>query len=471
MATHRCAACGSPNVLTDTQSGGVSYNYKKGIVGTVVLGVGGAVAGIESKTQNVFKCQDCGITLTYEMPEKIKDAINRGLINETARNSLYVDGMGQLRWESLKRMYKNIEEGIADRIIADRENQRREDLLAYATATQEEFDEAVDLITDFERRFSYDGSIDDELPKDAFSDTKPMTLLEYYAWQDAIALFIENSAKYLPYPLTDYKGIREMKITYYFGTYLYEKIRIEYGHLPIIDKDKNDYCEDLKKYASENPFVLYFADKYFGQRFHHCDPDQFATIFHFERMLRKGPSMIWIQFKFNTTNNETISCLRRIPRYIVKDGRLGYWYESNPHNRLPDADAVMEDYFITYPEKRSEFNERISAYKKQLSETSTIENKVKSYEQEKSENENTITEKSILISKLQKKIFGKKTALAQAALLEDEIRQIQEKNNKLKNNINSLNRQIKQLKDEKTFYEKLVEDMDCFIAWRWIDSN
>lgn len=56
MSLHRCAACGSQNVVVDTQAGGVSYNYKKGIVGTAVFGVGGAVAGVESKSQEVFKC-------------------------------------------------------------------------------------------------------------------------------------------------------------------------------------------------------------------------------------------------------------------------------------------------------------------------------------------------------------------------------------------------------------------------------
>ena len=67
MALYRCAACGSPNVATDTQTGGISYNYKKGVVGTVVLGAGGAVAGIENKNQTIYKCADCGMVLSYPM--------------------------------------------------------------------------------------------------------------------------------------------------------------------------------------------------------------------------------------------------------------------------------------------------------------------------------------------------------------------------------------------------------------------
>ena len=60
MGIYRCAACGSPNVMTDTQANGVNYNYLKGAVGTVLLGVGGAAAGIASQQQTVYKCPACG---------------------------------------------------------------------------------------------------------------------------------------------------------------------------------------------------------------------------------------------------------------------------------------------------------------------------------------------------------------------------------------------------------------------------
>ena len=45
VALYRCAACGSPNVVTDIQKEG--YDYVKGAIGTVVLGAGGAVAGLD----------------------------------------------------------------------------------------------------------------------------------------------------------------------------------------------------------------------------------------------------------------------------------------------------------------------------------------------------------------------------------------------------------------------------------------
>lgn len=116
MALHRCAACGSPNVATDTQAGGISYNYKKGVVGTVVLGAGGAVAGIENKTQTVYKCADCGMVLSYPMDAETKNVIDLGVRHAEARENLKLYGVS-VSWDFLKNKYKNIEEGHADEMI------------------------------------------------------------------------------------------------------------------------------------------------------------------------------------------------------------------------------------------------------------------------------------------------------------------------------------------------------------------
>lgn len=482
MSLYRCAACGSPNVVTDTQTGGISYNYKKGIAGTIVLGAGGAVAGVESSTQRVYKCQECGMTLTYAMPEALRDAIDRGLANETARSFLYAEGYGQLTWSVLKKQYKNIEEGFADRMIADRANREREGLLSYATATQEEFDSAVDLIVDFERRLSCNGSIYDKLPDDAFSDMKPMTLVEYYVWQDAIALLIENAAKYFPDSLDsleDYRGLKKYRLKQYFGAYLYEKLRIEYGRLPEYTDDF--HCEDLKNYSEENPFVLYFADKYipksfipFGQLDRKAipwEPDRFEQILLRERDLNKSPCIVTILFKFTGDDGEEILVSRKLPRYTVENGRLGFWRESNPHNRVPDPVGTMEDYFTIYPEKHSEFNEKIAVHKKQLAEKSSVEAKLNSSELAVSGNQNKIKENKTEIARLQNKIIGKKAALAKAAELEQEIQQLEEKNSELEANISALKQQLEQILDDKEFYKQLAKELDYFIAWRWIEET
>jgi len=113
MALYRCAACGSPNVVTDTQAGDVEYNYLKGTVGTVVLGAGGAAAGISSKQQRMFKCPDCGATLSYPMDEAVKIAIDAGVRSAEARERLTLYGVSA-PWFYFTKKYRNIESGPAD---------------------------------------------------------------------------------------------------------------------------------------------------------------------------------------------------------------------------------------------------------------------------------------------------------------------------------------------------------------------
>ena len=125
MALYRCAACGSPNVMTDTQIGGLKYDYLKGAVGTAILGAGGAAAGIKNQQQQVFKCPDCGQTLTYAMPEEVKQLIDIGVMSLDARQRLTLRGT-PIEWEFLKNKYKNIEHGVADDIAISREEEKNE---------------------------------------------------------------------------------------------------------------------------------------------------------------------------------------------------------------------------------------------------------------------------------------------------------------------------------------------------------
>lgn len=113
MALHRCAACGSPNVVTDTQNDGVKYNYVKGAVGTVLLGAGGAAAGIQSDNKQVFKCPDCGLTLNEPMAFEIKTLIDMGVMSAEARKNLKLQGVS-IDWEVLTAKYKNIERSSFD---------------------------------------------------------------------------------------------------------------------------------------------------------------------------------------------------------------------------------------------------------------------------------------------------------------------------------------------------------------------
>lgn len=109
MALYRCAACGSPNVVTDTQIGGLKYDYLKGAVGTAIIGAGGAAAGIKNQQQQVFKCPDCGQTLTYAMPDEIKQTIDMGILSAEARKNAVIQGI-PISWDVLTAKYKNIGE-------------------------------------------------------------------------------------------------------------------------------------------------------------------------------------------------------------------------------------------------------------------------------------------------------------------------------------------------------------------------
>lgn len=106
MSLYRCAACGSPNVVTDTEKEG--YSFAKGAVGTVLLGVGGAAAGINGKSKTVYKCPDCGTTLSYSMSFELKTLIDMGVMSEKVRDNLELNGV-KIDWITLTSKYKNIE--------------------------------------------------------------------------------------------------------------------------------------------------------------------------------------------------------------------------------------------------------------------------------------------------------------------------------------------------------------------------
>lgn len=113
MVLHRCAACGSPRVVMDKQAGG--YSYSKGVLGSLLLGSGGAAAGMNGKTQTVYKCPDCGQTLTYCMPEAVHIKVEMALANPDFPLE---------EWKILKSQYKNLEDGAPD--LKERLNAERQ---------------------------------------------------------------------------------------------------------------------------------------------------------------------------------------------------------------------------------------------------------------------------------------------------------------------------------------------------------
>ena len=126
MSLFRCAACGSSRVVAYTEKEG--YSFAKGAVGVALLGVGGAVAGINGKKKTVYKCPDCGITLSYPMDFKIKTLIDIGTMSTNACTELNLDGV-TISWSALTSRYKNIESATTvasrnrgDEIVTDKKS-------------------------------------------------------------------------------------------------------------------------------------------------------------------------------------------------------------------------------------------------------------------------------------------------------------------------------------------------------------
>ena len=114
MSLYRCSVCGSPNVTCESRLSGIKYDYAKGAMGSVILGPGGAAAGITSTTETIYKCADCGAALPYPMADHIKAWIDLGVISLEARKTMEMDF---IYWDGLTAQYKNIEKGPADEAI------------------------------------------------------------------------------------------------------------------------------------------------------------------------------------------------------------------------------------------------------------------------------------------------------------------------------------------------------------------
>lgn len=236
MALYRCAACGSPNVVTDTQIGGLKYDYLKGAVGTAILGAGGAAAGMKNQQQQVFKCPDCGMTLSYAMPEEIKQVIDLGVMSLNARAHLKLRG-SPIEWEYLTSKFKNIEFGGADELAMELKQQKdlkekhgMELLRSKGTATQEEFDAAIDYLRLFAHRMGYDRSIYAPAPPEEYTPATPTSLANYAAYCSALDIFIENFFRYLQLSKEEstYRGLH---FPLAFKEYLYAYICNKYTAL------------------------------------------------------------------------------------------------------------------------------------------------------------------------------------------------------------------------------------------------
>ena len=94
----RCASCGSKNVSVSENSEG--YDVKKGLVGTALMGTGGAVMGVNGKKQKYYHCNECGELLNHCMAPDIAENIDKYIEQPAIFKFMLVD---------YKKRYKNIE--------------------------------------------------------------------------------------------------------------------------------------------------------------------------------------------------------------------------------------------------------------------------------------------------------------------------------------------------------------------------
>lgn len=491
MSDHRCAVCGSVNVVLDTQSAGLSYNVTKGAIGNAVLGVGGAFLGFENKEQQVYICRDCGITLTYCMPEDLKAVIDACLISKELRSRLTLHGHS-INWDYIRSTYKNIEEGVADRLSAAKEQINSNSLLSYATATEEEFVKAASTVRHFTKKLNGSSK------KDSYSDENPMKLEEYLIWQNAVAVFIENAAKYyMPKHSYDSSVLPPQELAQLFAVYLFEKIRLTLGHDPeFVLEEEGFVCKDFELYAKMYPFVLLFADKFFKlkkvttnplvdvkaheESDHFWTAEQFGRMFVDEARVECDENFNFYHFRENFSNDygtleslvlggvsrmfwvgtirfDQLKMVHFFPRYILRNGKLYHAQcTHSPCSFLSLKD--LSDFFAAYPQKEAVYTKRlaeIEALKRKLNANTDERNHLS---EQMSTNDKMLSYMKAEIAKLSKKLFGKQKA-------QEKIQELNEKMEKLRNENKTVQSRIEEIDTESAdiSLEDEYRDLLCYM--------
>ncbi len=477
MTLYRCAACGSPNVMTDTQADGVGYNYVKGAVGTVILGTGGAAAGIESKNKRVFKCPDCGITLTYPMPQEIRDIIDLGVMSVDARDHLVLRNI-PISWKTLTSSYKNIESGIGDQIAAEREEAKARkaknqmDLLKMkGKATQEEFDSAVDEIISFRYRMGYYANRF-EIPEDVYTTKNLPTLADFLVFKNALDVFIENYFRYLEITTDSsikYRGLELYQLDSFVGYYLYAKFYEKYNEFLTdgnLAGEKGNVVK-LAEFILNNPFYRELV-KITWNMSYRSEKDV-------SKLINEGKSEFGFSVYLDYIAFAPLIQLFDgvlIPKILIKDGSLQYTSFTFLDSPLYcDTKKVKEEYFRAFPEAKkqwdnlyNDFKKREMKRKQQTDQIRNLENEVKSYKDLNSKD-------AAQIAMLEKKIFGKKKAAEEISDLKKAILSREDKIAKLLKSIQELKDSLPAEESEKEFMAKVDKEFGYYIIWHQVDES
>ena len=493
MALYRCAACGSPNVVTDTQIGGLKYDYLKGAVGTAILGAGGAAAGIKNQQQQVFKCPDCGMTLSYAMPEEIKQVIDLGVMSLNARAHLKLRG-SPIEWEYLTSKFKNIEFGGADELAMELKQQKdlkekhgMELLRSKGTATQEEFDAAIDYLRLFAHRMGYDRSIYAPAPPEEYTPATPTSLADYAAYCSALDIFIENFFRYLQLSKEEstYRGLH---FPLAFKEYLYAYICNKYTALT------GDYISYAPYFfESETCGMMIVADPFLYELIRTSEKTSAAYRWEKNKEFYEEYNTKWItKYIIRTISAQHYEYVDGafIPKLREKDGILYYWDKSfltsplqYPEHTPRDctrfeenqiypsviaeeaAQEIVENYFMYYPEKREKFNAQVAEYYKKAKQRTKQTDELKACKDKIETISQSIGAANEKIASLERKIFGKKKAAEQIEALKQTIAEQEKQKQAMKAEADRLNKEISSFESEEAFGWRMRKEWDYFIAW------
>lgn len=489
---YRCAACGSPHVVETTQTDGIKYDFVKGAIGTVVLGTGGAVAGVTNRTKKAFQCPDCGLTLDHPMPMELKCSIDLGVSSSRMRNGILVGGM-QFTWEEITKQFRNIESGDGDEEIAQQKLSEEELLLSKATATQEEFDRAFDTLHQYATQ--------------NYSTMNLPTKKAYSAAVEALYTVVENCYKYLPPSrikadydgTTPYRKWKDFHLVRCIDDYTLFRYYEHTG--TFLDNVFRDREEDRIKYLE--PFIPTLVSKYhindMNALWKVYDGD--ASFFIFTPEL-DNEHIFWqirslIGGMEESGIEESLWTIVALPRMWCDESTFAYtdWaFTNSPLNgETYEGKPQTNLFFQSYPEKKAEYDALLNDYKAEkqkeddaMAEAEKAVQKIQKQIKAKEEKQNALAtqkaEHNQQISTLSKKIFGKAKTQAEIEHLKELVSEIEQQESALvaeseafpqlletaENNLSAL--QNNRFPCSSKYKRRICAKMNYFIVWHPIEE-
>ena len=479
---YRCAACGSPHVVETTQTDGIKYDFVKGAIGTVVLGTGGAVAGVTNRTKKAYQCPDCGLTLDHPMPMELKCSIDLGVSSSRMRNGILVGGM-QFTWEEITKQFRNIESGDGDEEIAQGKMSEEELLLSKATATQEEFDRAFDTLHQYATQ--------------KYSTKNLPTKKEYKNAVAALYTVVENCYKYLPpnkiergYKSTPYRGWKNFHLDDCIDEYtLFRYYELTGKFMDNVFTNINDPC-DINTIKLKEPFLeLLFSRYKFEVRYcglwRYLKSDNSANFkIGIPRAPESDDDLLFWQVRvllggFATEDNslDNIRTMVAVPTLWTDEDGFYYTDWAFPDTPLFQAENRQESalqtqlFFDNFPEKKAEYDELLNEYRTALQTYNRAKEEAKATVQQIEEKIKVNEEKIVAfapqkkeytqqINTLSAKIFGKAKAQAEIERLQGLLSEIEQQEEQLSAENKALSESLEAKKkaqndDSKKKYENL----------------